>query len=122
MSAIPVARPQIVTRPNLRVVRGTRTNSATSVMQGVLAFAVLTSLIFASSSLAGHVMVEKVRRDGIRANLRLQSAVSAKSVLVRQIEALKDTGALERWAIQSGMIAPEVQTQPSVKSSVVASR
>lgn len=118
MSALPISRPQIDTRPNLRVVSGTRPKTAIQVMTGMIAFSAITVLTFGASSLGGHVMVEKARRDGIRANQRLQAALSAQTTLTRQIEALSAEKDLIVWAKRNGFVAPQVAVKTSGKSRV----
>lgn len=123
MSAVPISRPNIDTRPRLRVVQGTRPSVATQFLNGALAFGLVTLFVFGGSSLAGHVMVEKARRDGIRAAQRLQSAKSAQSVLSVQIAKLSDEKDLILWAKRNGFVAPDVALKPSRNSGVlVASR
>lgn len=124
MSAVPISRPQIDTRPNLRVVAGTKPSSATMVMKGMIAFSVITVITFGASSLFGHVMVEKARRDGIRANQRLRVATSAQTTLSRQIEALSAEKDLVVWAKRNGFVAPDMALKSSGNSreKLVASR
>lgn len=122
MSAVPISKPYIETRPQLRVVPGTGPSTATQVLRGLIAYVTIAVFAFGASSLAGHVMVEKARREGIRANQRLISAMAAQSVLTKQIEALSDQKDLELWATRNGFVAPDSQAQTSLKNVVVASR
>jgi hypothetical protein len=127
MSAVPISRPNIDsrvdTRPRLRVVNGTKPSVAKQCMQAVLTFGVVALFVFGASSLAGHVMVEKARRDSIRTNQRLRAALSAQNVLSRQIEALSDTGDMVLWAKRNGMVAPFMTPKTSGKNgALVASR
>jgi len=122
MSAVPISKPYIETRPQLRVVPGTGPSVATQVLRGVVAYGVITLAVFGASSLTGHVMVEKARREGIRANQRLVAATAAQVVLTKQIEALSDEKDLEQWATRNGFVAPTSGTQTSSKNVVVALR
>lgn len=124
MSAVPISRPHIDTRPSLRVVTGTRPSVASQCVKGLLAFSALAILTFGASSLGGHVMVEKARRDGIRANQRLNAARTAQATLVRQIEALSSEKDLIVWAKRNGFVAPDMAVKSSGDSrvAIVASR
>ena len=122
MSAVPIYKPQVETRPQLRVVPGTGPTVATQIVRSVLTFTLVALFVFGMSSLAGHVMVEKARREGIRAKQRLGSATTAQSVLAKQIEALSNDSDLEAWALRNGCVAPDGQFKPSLKNVVVASR
>ena len=70
-----VPEPVIIELPIKRIQRGrvkqSQTQKRVSTIAGQLVgFTVITGIAFASFSLAGQVMVEKARRDGIRANAR----------------------------------------------------
>lgn len=121
MSAIPIAKPNIHVRPRARVT-GVRGNTGALVMQGALTFGVIAVLVFGASSLFGHVMVEKARREGIAANRRLKAAVAAQSALARQIEALSDEASLKLWAKRNGMVAPDLAPKSSGSSRVIVAR
>ncbi len=124
MSAVPISRTQIETRPNLRVVAGSRPSAVAQIVSGSVAFAAIAVVVFGASSLGGHVMVEKARRDGIRANQRLRAAMSAQTTLARQIEALSADKDLIVWAKRNGFVAPEVALKSSGNSrvTIVANR
>lgn len=121
MSAVPISKPYIETRPQLRVVPGVGPSVATRMVKGLIAFSLIALFAFGASSLAGHVMVEKARREGIQANQRLNSALAAQSMLTKQIESLSDERDLELWATRNGFVAPQGQLKTSLKN-VVASR
>ena len=65
MSAVPATRTYVEARPRLRVVQGQSRPIASAIAVRALAFAFIASATFLSSSLCGHVMVEKARREGI---------------------------------------------------------
>lgn len=122
MSAVPAIRTRIETRPNLRVVSGSRQAPIVQAMRTMTAFLLVTLVAFGASSLAGHVMVEKTRRDGIRATQRLKAAVTSQLVLAKQIDALSNPAELERWARQSGFVAPDAKAKTSSGNAILASR
>lgn len=123
MSALPITRPHIDTRPRLKVVNGTRPAVAMQIMNGALGFLAAAVVTFGASSLGGHVMVEKARRDGIHAGQRLRAAKAAQTVLSVQIAEVSSGNELVVWAKRNGFVAPDVAPKPSRKNGVlVASR
>lgn len=124
MSAVPISKPYIESqpRPQLRVEVGTGPSLARQIVGSLIAFSLVMLLTVGVSSLAGQVMVEQARRDGIRANQRLHSAISAQATLAKQIEVLSNSRDLEQWALRNGFVAPESQVGTSLKNVVVASR
>lgn len=109
MSAVPVQKPIIVTRPKpqLRVEQGVRPRTRTNVLAKVVVFGVLTASVFFASSLAGQVMVEKARRDGIRATERLKSAAKEEAILRDRVLSMTRESAIATWAQENGFTAPE---------------
>ncbi|MBC8066079.1 MAG: hypothetical protein H7Y17_14700 [Chlorobia bacterium] len=123
MSALPITRPHIDTRPRLRVATGTRPSVASQFMNGALGFLAVAVVTFGASSLSGHVMVEKARRDGIHAGQRLKAAKAAQTVLSVKIAEISSSNELVVWAKRNGFVAPDVAPKPSRKNGViVASR
>ncbi len=108
MSAVPAirtpwkARP--VQRPAFRVVAGRRTRP--SLAAAVTLFIFVGGAAFFTSSLVGHVMVEKARREGIWARARAADARKEVSVLRARIDAATSLGAVEVWARSHGFEAP----------------
>jgi hypothetical protein len=120
MSAIPIGRPNIDLRT--RTKRKSKSQAASHFIGWAMVFGVVAIFVFGSSSLAGQVMVEKARRDGIRANQRLRAAMSAQTTLSRQIEVLSNDRDLVLWAKRNGFVAPELVPQSSGKSRVIVAR
>ena len=122
MSAIPITRPEIQTSPRLRVVEGVRPSTIRQVLNWTLASTVICLATFGTSSLAGHVMVEKARRDGITAAKRLRAATAAQAVLTRQIENLSNDKEMNQWAIRNGFVAPELAPHSSGSQRVLVAQ
>jgi len=122
MSALPIAKPRIQAQPRLRVVEGTLPSVGTMCLQGAVAFVIVTTFVFGASSLFGHVMVEKARREGISAGRRLQTALQGQSNLAAELESLSDMARLELWAKQNGFVAPDVLPKPSGSNRVLVAR
>lgn len=119
MSAVPVQKPIVITRPrpDLRVEQGGRVSVASTVGAKAMQFGLMTLCIFLCSSLAGQVMVEKARRDGLKATSRAKDAGKAESLLRAQIQELTSTAAVDAWAQTHGYFAPEVLADPSLVAS-----
>jgi hypothetical protein len=109
MSAFPVQKPIIVVRPKpqLRVEEGVKPAVGSVVLARVAVFGVLTLSIFFSSSLAGQVMVEKARRDNLRAVSRAKEATKEEAMLRDTVQALTRSSAIDTWAQQNNFVAPE---------------
>ncbi|HTQ09619.1 MAG TPA: hypothetical protein VMI31_06065 [Fimbriimonadaceae bacterium] len=111
MSAVPVNKPIIIARPKakpeLRVEQGTRPSILSLLLAKAVLFAMLTLGIYFASSLAGQVMVEKARRDGLRAVERNQAASKEVAFLRDQVQAITDSSAIASWAELNHMIPPE---------------
>lgn len=109
MSAVPAIRAPWKTRsehrPALRVVSGTRWRPR--VLAAATVFVTVGGLTFFASSLLGHVMVEKARREGISARGRAMEARKAESTLRSRIDSLTSLGAVEAWAQAHGFVAPD---------------
>ena len=122
MSAIPISRTNIGVAPLKRARRRTYI-STKEIIVWTTVFSVIVLVVFGSSSLAGHVLVESARRQSIQANQRLRTAVAAQNALSREIEELSDDQTLAAWATRNGFVATDLFIQPSGRSdAVVASR
>lgn len=110
MSAVPVQKPIIVSRPrpNLRVEQGGRVSVATKVGARMMQFGMATLVFFMCSSMAGQVMVEKARREGLSAASRAKEATKAEALLRTQIQDMSSTSAIDQWALAHGFQASEV--------------
>ena len=109
MSAVPVQKPIIVPRPKpqLRVEQGVRPAVGSKVLARSALFGALTLSVFFASSLAGQVMVEKARRDGMHAVQRAKDAVKEESLLREQVQSMTRSSAVDTWAQEHGFVAPE---------------
>ncbi|MFI5386469.1 MAG: hypothetical protein ACHQ50_10160 [Fimbriimonadales bacterium] len=122
MSAVPVHKPIIITRPKpqLRVEQGTRPSVASVVLARSAVFCMLSLCTFYGSSLAGQVMVEKARRDGISAVQRAKEAVKEDLLLRSQVQSLTRASAIDAWAEENGMVSPDLivaQMTPTADTS-----
>ena len=95
--------------PRLRV-RGV----GQAIERGLL-FSGVTIAVFMASSLAGHVAVEKTRRDSLMALSRLRDAKKAEGALQLQVDALTSMGAVQTWAFDHGFVAPEDKKPGAVR-------
>jgi hypothetical protein len=109
MSAFPVQKPIIVSRPKteLRVEVGAKPAVGSIVLARAALFGVVTLSIFFSSSLAGQVMVEKARRDGLHAVVRAKEATKEEAMLREQVLSMKRSSAIDTWAQENRFVAPE---------------
>jgi hypothetical protein len=107
MSAVPVQKPIVVTRPKpqLRVEQGIRPSTLSRVVARSVVFGVLTLGIFFASSLAGQVMVEKARRDGIRAAERLKTAGKEQAILRDRVLSMTRSSTVSAWAQENGFVS-----------------
>ena len=122
MSAVPVLKPpvskpqkrrrhRVTSRPVSRTRVQTRARSSTSSQGATLAlaatFAIIVCCAFIASSLLGNVMVEKARREGLRAAERARDARKAEAVLREQVDSLMSLAAVEDWATAHNFSAPD---------------
>lgn len=120
MSAVPASRPLVHTRPQLRVVTRSRTKVVRIAIARCVMFGVVALATSAASSLAGSVMVEKARRDGIRAVERSRDARAAEAVLRTKVNELTSLSAIQDWAYSHGFEAPDAPSLPSSQRNLVA--
>lgn len=115
MSAIPATR----TTPRHRT--GTRTraksNTGAVVLGRFITFVVLSSVTYLGSSMAGQVMVEKARREGIVAQRRAREAKRSEAGLRSRINELTGFTNLESWATAHGFIAADQPQAPSLEET-----
>jgi hypothetical protein len=111
MSAVPVVRTRTEAKPQARVVSRVRPSIAYILLVKSVSFILIALMVYLSSSLFGQVMVEKARREGIRATIRAREARKAESVLRRRLDSLTSLSAVEEWAGTHGFLPPE-QTTP----------
>lgn len=115
MSAVPAIRApwkaQPVQRPAFRVIAGRRARPSFAAAATLFVF--VGGATFFASSLVGHVMVEKARREGIAAHARAADARKEVGVLRARIDEATSLGAVERWASSHGFVAPGIVRQGS---------
>ena len=87
-----------------------------------LKFCCVAIATFMVSSLVGHVMVEKSRREGLAALSRLREARKAESVLQERVYALSNVESVQAWALEHGFKAPEDAMKSRPESTLVARR
>ena len=118
MSAVPVQKPIIVTRPKpqLRVEQGVRPAVASKVIARSALFGVIALSCFFSSSLAGQVMVEKARRDGLRSIERSRTVAREESLLRQSVQSITQASAIATWAEQNHFIPPEELVAETIPS------
>ncbi len=109
MSAVPVQKPIIIARPKpqLRVEVGTRPSVGSKATARTVIFGVLMFSVFFSSSLAGQVMVEKARREGMRMIERSRATSKEVGLLRDQVQSMTRASAIDAWAQANGLVAPE---------------
>lgn len=122
MSAIPASRPISASRRKARTQARARTNVWGSILGGAALFAVVAVATFLASSMAGQVMVEKARREGISAQRRASDARRAEAALRSRISELTGFTAMENWALSHGYIAPDRPNPTSQEVTRVAQR
>ena len=122
MSAIPIGKPHIHARPRKSLAPTAGKVVWTDFMVVAAAFSLIVLLVFGASNLAGNVMVERARRDGISANQRLRAARAAQATLAREIEALSNEEDLLAWGKRNGFAAPQVPAHTSGNNRVIVAR
>ena len=122
MSAVPVARTYVESRPHLRVVTRPQVSIVAVFGKSVATFMAFAAIAFLASSLWGNVMVESARRDALRASERMRAAKAAEAALQQQVEALTRTETVVAWGKANGFLLSNELGQPSVKKDHVAQR
>jgi hypothetical protein len=120
MSAIPARRQQVDRGPDLRVVAYKGPRPWEVVLARSTLFAVVALGTFLCSCLLGHVLMEKERREGLRARDRAVEARKAETLLRQRVEALKSPATIREWAFANGFRAPEEVPRPSLERNLVA--
>lgn len=121
MAAVPVFRPEPVVRtpevrrpvatpaPQAKPKAKARRKAKRKINVGarVAVFSTLALVSFMVNSMAGNVMVEKARREGIQAAQRTREARNVQAALTRQVMALSSADASADWARSRGFVAPD---------------
>lgn len=111
MSAIPIGRP-LKGRSERREQARRRSEAWGNIANSAALFICIAGTVYLVSSMVGQVMVEKARREGIRAASRSIEAKKAESMIRRHVEALTSLSAVDEWASAHGFLAPDKQVQP----------
>jgi hypothetical protein len=69
-------------------------------------------VVSAASGLTGQVMMEKARREGIRAAVRAREARTAEALLRTRVTELTSMSSVQDWALAHGFQAPDMMTRP----------
>jgi len=104
--------PIIIELPRVKTRRGriqkVQTKKRVSTIVGQLAsFAAVTGITFFACSLAGQVMVEKSRRDGMRATARARQTSRDIAELRTQVQELASSRSIDEWAAANAFIPTE---------------
>jgi len=121
MSAIPASRP-IAVRSQTKRRAKSRSKVFTNIVGGVTLFGAVALTTFLVSSMAGQVMVEKARREGISAQRRAIDAKRVEGGLRVRINELTGFTAMDNWALSHGFVAPDRPAVPSEEVTRVAQR
>ena len=113
MAAIPALRTTTTLTP-VRVVTRDRAETKVNWFAATLAFVGLTYGFFSAGSLAGSVLAEKARRDGISAIARAKTARAEESILSQRLDELKSLKSIDTWAAQNGFVASDRMLQASL--------
>lgn len=93
---------------------------ASTVLGQAISFCVVTGIAFSTISLAGQVMVEKARRDGIRANARARQTSRDIAELRGDVQELSSTRSIDEWAAANSFIPTESAPKASGVNQIVA--
>ncbi|MGV3616710.1 MAG: hypothetical protein ACO1SV_15390 [Fimbriimonas sp.] len=101
----PKTRPEVRMRVDIQERRGAQPRSA--VMMAAMVFVGFFTASYATSSLAGQVMVEKARRLEISARERAREARRTEASLRARVDALTSATSVESWALTHGFTVPK---------------
>ena len=117
--------PIIIELPQIRTRKGrskkAKTQKRVSTVVGQIAsFAIVAGISFSTLSLAGQVMVEKARRDGIRATARARQTSREIADLRAEVQDLGSSRSIDDWAAANGFIPTESTPQIAGVSQIAA--
>ena len=107
MAAIPAIRTTTTLNPSLRVVTRERAEPKVNWFVATFVFLGLTYAFFSVGSLAGSVLGEQARREGLSAISRAAAARAEETVLSRRLDELNSLKSIDAWAAQNGFIAAD---------------
>lgn len=119
MSAVPILRTTTVASPTLRISTRAKSKPRVNVLAASVAFLGLVYAFYCAASLAGSVLAEQARRQGIEAVARAKSARAAEVNLERRLDALRSLGAIDAWAAQNGFVPADRALQTSMRPNDV---
>ena len=142
MSALPVIEPVVepspISRPLPRLpapiiielprtkiqrqpVRRVKAQRRVSALVGqTVSFVVVAGIAFSTFSLMGQVMVEKARRDGIRASERALSASRDIAALRQDVQDLSSSQSIDDWATSNGFVPTDSAPKTPGVTQIVA--
>ena len=83
-------------------------------------FFAVSAITFGALSLGGQVMVEKARRDGIRANKQARDASRDIATLRGSVQDLTSSQSIQQWAATNGFVPIEASPKASGVRQLVA--
>jgi len=120
MSAIPVYRDTYVGRAGVQRRSRRFADAANAVAFRIALFGLIVAAVYVAGGLAGNVMMENARREGLRAQERARAAHASEVALRESIDSLTSLSALNDWACAHGFRAPEQLARPAGGVTVVA--
>jgi hypothetical protein len=100
--------PIIIELPRPKTRRGkvqkVQAQKRASIVGQIAGFTVIAGIAFGTLSLAGQVMVEKARRDSIRAAARARQSSRVIADLRGDVQALTSSRSIDEWAAANGFI------------------
>ncbi len=118
MSAAPVYtyREKTLRRTSAR--RRAQEDALAAALARCVCYVLLAGFAMMFSSLSGNSLMEKARRDYVRAGERTKAAKMDVSLLRERVERLTTMGAIDRWAASHGFLPPEsLQANEAVATS-----
>lgn len=91
----------------------TRSNVLPAIASASVKMACVAAFTYLSVSLAGQVMVEQGRREGIRASARAREAHRVEAILKRDLASLTSARAISDWAAANQFAIPVPGSKPS---------
>jgi hypothetical protein len=110
--------PRPIQKPQDRMAERAKAKRRSIAMAQATTFAIIAGITFMASSLGGHVMVEKARREGLRAAERAREARKVEAVLRQKIDYMSSLSTVEAWATSHSFIAPDGLVQPAQAGQV----
>jgi hypothetical protein len=113
-------KPEVHVRVRIQERKRSRTNPVAAGLCYAVAFFLIFALTAAASGLGGQVMMEKARREGLRAKERAAAARSAEKLLQNRLEELTSVASVQEWATANGFEAADGLGNTSRLKNLVA--